>query len=56
MELKKYDRARYIKTHEGHLGTVIGTFHNHKKELVKLQFKCDCQAELVLNPRDLEAV
>ena len=57
--MKLGQRIRYIKTHEGHLGRVTSMVHKHgdlAKEVVKYGIKCDCGAELSLNPRDLQTI
>lgn len=47
-------KVKYIKTHEGHQGTVASTVHNHKGELAKVGMRCQCGANLWLNPQDVE--
>ena len=47
-------RIQYIKTHEGHLGTITGTVYNSKNELAKISMKCDCGASLWVSQKDIK--
>jgi hypothetical protein len=49
--------VRYTKTHEGHLCKVTGLVYGlrkNKNKLAKVSVRCECGAQLLLNPRDYE--
>ena len=49
-------RIQYIKTHEGHFGTITGTVYNSKNELEKISMKCDCGASLWVSQKDVKVI